>query len=549
MDLFLALLSAGWTLLGAFGRRAAAGAAIDDAILELKAQEDEYTVRIGEVEKEEQRKLAQADVLIADEQASAAAQITAEAAEKARQEAQKAAMHQLAVASFMQKLADLDASKVVLENRRAELIAEARARHVGDEVEIAARIADIDANIVLEQAEIDRKISDLVMNKDAAIAKAISDQEQLLQSKDETLAQLQLKAALEDAESIRKVAQIEQYRDEALSATRDDAILVLNQAGTQNQFQVGAATEKAFLEKSVAEAQASAGGVRVSGTPLMAMQQSIRRAQEEADRMAAEADYTLTVGASRLTANLTQYRTQAAGNIENTWAANIMFDADLDMQRQRAETQFTQTYANLEATKADIQRQYTQDYAAYEAEKTVRIAQSQQEKERLGRESGRLDTELTATESGFEYDRIAAELAHTQAEAGVVTQQGAETEQYTQQIADLQAATAESKRKIEESLAKEVLRFTQTKEDIVASANFLTDKYNRSKTELSTEYTTLGSTKAAKQWAAFWGSSDILTSATSLLTAGRNYFAQNPLGSEVLPSAGHGGGGAAWVAT
>ena len=537
MGEFLAFLWFAGTLVGGAFRAIDAGKQIDDAIAELNTKIGEYQQQITDVIGEGTRKTAQADRLIAEATASAVAAGAFEISEEERLAKGKTKIHDLAVARFIKRLADLEAAKVIVDTKRVKLIGEAKTRHGLDAGRLAQELADIDTNLGLDIAEIDRKIGVLVDNKDAAIAKNEQDMIDLLAEKEETFGQLQLKAELEDEEAVRKVALIEKYRDENLKATRDDAVLMLNEAGAQGHFDVGQATVKEQLVRATAEAQASAGGIRRAGTPLMALKQTIKAAQEEVDRAAAAADYTLNVGASRLTAKLSEYRSRAQGDIEGVQAANILFDSNLDMLTQTAEREFEKRATGLDFTRQDILRQYQQDYDAYEATKTRLSSAAQQLKTLKQGEIAREQFEYETVQAGFEQDRIESELTYTQARAGIEGPGGempTEQTEYDLWIAGMRANAKENIRLIDEARIKTVGGLEQNKEDITANVSLLTAQYATAVSDLTTEVNTLGSTRAAKQFTAAFGTGDILASATNLLTKYPSIFAPESLPSVPL---------------
>lgn len=349
-----------------------------------------------------------------------------------------------------------------LERERTRILAEEAA--VAAELEAEIRQAEARHEISDEEAK--RRIDALKANKEAALEDVEREKAQLATSRELTVQNLRDRIAAGDVEADRKAGQILENRDQFIAKTKDSAILTLNAQGEQMEYALGKAVTAEAMEVGQAAARIAASAVRRSGTPLLALRQVERAAREEAEATAREARYEIRGTALGTRQKVVGAREEAEAKTEDVMAALALSTQELEDQIERAELDYAQTYANLEASKADIIREAEQDIAAAEAA-----------------------------------DR-------------------AEDIDYQQEIEDLKREAEDAKRRLQDELASAIEANKQRKEDITAEADLLTKEYRRNLADIARKQTELQKNRLSiVLGAAFGATSDVLTSAGSLATA------------------------------
>jgi len=296
---------------------------------------------------------------------------------------------------------------------------------------VEQELADLLEKHEIDQDEYDRRKAAVEENRAAEREKIELAKKQALESKDQSLGQLTKRAEEGDVESARKVSQITAKRDQFLAQTKDEAILTLNRAGQQAEYEVGGSKEEAALKAGEARAGLAATAVRATGSPLLALRQVEKAAREEQREAEREARYNVQATAMGYAQEVGSARTEAEQSIEDVMAANALADKELERTREDSELAFKQTYENLEASTADVERQAKQETAELAYQEKAEDTQYKQE-------AARIKNEARIAAEQLDRDLNTAILQTEQAKEDIQDQADILTQEYRRNLADAQ---------------------------------------------------------------------------------------------------------------
>jgi hypothetical protein len=294
---------------------------------------------------------------------------------------------------------------------------------------VEQELADLLEKHEIDQDEYDRRKAAVEENRAAEREKIELAKKQALESKDQSLGQLTKRAEEGDVESARKVSQITAKRDQFLAQTKDEAILTLNRAGQQAEYEVGVPKEEASLKAGEARAGLAATAVRATGSPLLALRQVEKAARAEQQEAERQARYTVQATAMGYAQEVGSARTEAEQSVEDVMAANALADKELERTREDTELAFRQTYENLEASTADVERQAKQETAELAYQEKTEDTQYKQE-------AARIKNEARLAAEQLDRDLNTAILQTDQAKEDIQDQADILTQQYRRSLAD-----------------------------------------------------------------------------------------------------------------
>jgi hypothetical protein len=492
-------------VISAVAKATAAENAIVTLIGNLRRAETELRTRITETNTERDRRNTQL-------QTNYNADLTASQTATTTALAQSTGLRTLAIANYTAEVAAVAATRVAAQadvKRRKDAL---DIQYADDIVNRARAQKDLEDTLKLTLANITQQEADLQTNKDARIADLTRQQEEAAARKDMTLESLTAQAAAGDVEAARKVEQIGKTLVEMKGNVTDAAIIQMNEAGDQNKFDIGKLTTEQMQANAKMVAGLAASGIKRSGTPLMALHDASQQLQETLVRAGAKADASMVGAQTETAAKINTLRSTAQGNIEDVAAANLAFDQGLDRDRAKTVLEFTQTYAGLVASKADVERQTIQDTARLEASKA---AESQLEAQRsAGLTAAGVTGALqhTAADDAFTSESAAIDLTASQSTTRLAGQEAVAAQTYTNEQTNIQAAATEHQRVLLQTL-------TTNQADITAAASLATAGMQRQITESTRQRNLLNANRnSIVAAAALGGISEILTSANTFLT-------------------------------